>query len=128
MRSFLTIGFGAIVSVIGFLCGFVIVLHDAHHLEETVKESQREEESCGGVSGAMQALDFWTRARAYPNADIPGDQYYRSYRLAKFKEQHVPITLTAGSVWDPIGPLNLQGRCLSVAINPLNPQTVQRLK
>jgi photosystem II stability/assembly factor-like uncharacterized protein len=40
------------------------------------------------------------------------------------KTREVPRTLSAGSVWDPIGPLNLQGRSKSVAINPKNPSTV----
>jgi photosystem II stability/assembly factor-like uncharacterized protein len=72
----------------------------------------------------MQALDFWTRSRAYPYKDIPADKYYRSYQLSKAKQKEFTNVLTAGGTWAPIGPTNLQGRAISVALNPLNPNTL----
>jgi len=82
------------------------------------------EEKDHGTSDAMQALLFWSNSRAYPNKDIPADKYYRAFQNAKLKHREITSTLTAGSTWDPIGPLNLQGRALSVALNPMNPNTV----
>src|SRR2546428_460910 len=34
-------------------------------------------------SGALQALDFWTRSRAYPESDIPSSAYYRAFQSAR---------------------------------------------
>lgn len=77
-----------------------------------------------GPSGALQALDLWTRARAYPAADIPDSRYVREFARAKtvLKEYHRSPNTFSG--WQAIGPINLQGRSISVAINPLNPNTV----
>ena len=77
-----------------------------------------------GRSGAMEALDFWTRSRAYPKNDLAEDSYYRAYQLLKTKTREVSKAMSAGSVWQPIGPVNLQGRALSVALNPKNPNAV----
>jgi len=75
-------------------------------------------------SGALEALEFWTQARAYPDKDIPPDKYYKAYQISKTKMREIPRSICGGSIWDPIGPLNLQGRSISVALNPLNPNTV----
>lgn len=75
-------------------------------------------------SGAYEALEFWTRARAYPEADIPKDKYYRGYQLARarFKdERYLPQSYSG---WEFIGPNNLSGRMISVALNPENPNTI----
>lgn len=77
-----------------------------------------------GLTGAMESLDFWTRSRAYPDRDIPSDRYYRAYADAKRRQREISSVMTAGGSWDPIGPVNLQGRCISVALNPLNPSSV----
>lgn len=82
----------------------------------------REQEK-GSRSGAREALDFWTSARAYPDNDIPTDRFMRAYQAAKGKYKELPRALAAG-IWEPIGPLNLQGRSLSVAVNPQNSNTI----
>ena len=75
-------------------------------------------------SGAREALDFWTRSRAYPDGDIPPAAYYAAYTRAKAQLKEVPRSASSSSIWEPIGPLNLQGRTISVALNPLNPHTI----
>ena len=75
-------------------------------------------------SGAREALDFWTQSRAYPNTDIPAATYYSAYTASKLRVKEVSRAIAASSIWEPIGPLNLQGRTLSVALNPQNPRTV----
>ena len=84
----------------------------------------REELKEKGTSGALEALNFWTRSRAYPDKDIPASKYFRAFQTGKLKVREVSSALSSGSIWDPIGPLNLQGRSKSVALNPLNPNTV----
>ena len=76
-------------------------------------------------SGALEALEFWTRARAYPDADIAPAKFYKAYADSRrLLGKRAPSSLTAGSLWEPIGPVNLQGRTISVAFNPLNGNTV----
>jgi photosystem II stability/assembly factor-like uncharacterized protein len=111
----------SLLTALFFIAGiFFITLNqpDSHTNPNKVKKISH------GRSGALEALDFWTRARAYPNTDIPADKYFRAYETSKSKTREVSNLLSAGSIWDPIGPLNLQGRTKSVAINPLDPNTV----
>ncbi len=115
-----------------FLFSFWFV--QSQHRAQSLSENQRER----GVSDAMGALDFWTRARAYPDNDIPPDKYYRSYVTSKslFKKLAQARSLAASdSAWTSIGPLSSsysgnqissdsRGRTLSVAVNPLNSSTL----
>ena len=103
---------------------FFITFGSIFILQERSAIKEDDEGGKNGRSGALEALDFWTRSRAYPNNDIPKDKYFKAFQSAKMKTREVPRTLSAGSVWDPIGPLNLQGRSKSVTINPKNPSTV----
>ena len=102
-----------------FLWSFISI-GIVHNSSESRSENERE----GGRNEAREALDFWTRARAYPNADIPADKYFQAYQLSKMKHNSLPTILTAGSVWDPLGPTNLHGRSLCAAVNPLNSNTI----
>jgi photosystem II stability/assembly factor-like uncharacterized protein len=74
-------------------------------------------------SGALQALEFWTAARAYPGKDIPDDSYHlANLRLGKMMRVGGPTE--TDSTWRFIGPTNFCGRMTSIAINPLNPNTI----
>lgn len=92
--------------------------------QESSPTAEQGEGGKNGRSGALEALEFWTRSRAYPENDIPQDKYFRAFQSAKVKTREISSLLSAASIWDPIGPLNLQGRTKSVAINPMNPNTV----
>ena len=108
-----------VLGAIVFAGTLFLVLHlNPSSMNFKTKEGER------GRSEALEALDFWTRSRAYPDIDIPPNKYYRAYQQSKLKHSFLPIALTAGSIWDPIGPLNLQGRALCVAVNPLNSNTL----
>lgn len=115
MSNFLKTGFLILVVILSFAWMLKIS-------EE--REGLRPREEREDRTGAMAALDFWTRARAYPAADIPAGKYYRSYVEAKARHKDLGAAVNTAAIWNPIGPLNLQGRALSVAINPLNPSTV----
>ncbi len=75
-------------------------------------------------SGALEALEFWTAARAYPNADIPPDRYYQAHTYSKSSMGELSASITGSPPWQSIGPINFSGRMISVAINPFNPNTV----
>ena len=81
----------------------------------------REDES---RSGALEALDFWTRSRAYPQSDIPADAYYRAYDKLTSSASSSPVRITETAPWKSIGPANFAGRTISVAVNPLRPTTI----
>jgi len=72
------------------------------------------------LSGAMQSLNFWTLQRAYPNDDIPIDAYYKAYE----ENQTSLSKSSAMTEWKEIGPYNIGGRTISIAMNPLNPNTI----
>lgn len=72
------------------------------------------------TSGALQAMQFWTERRAYPNDDILPDAYYRAYNLSKASLKK----LNSNYQWQEIGPHNIGGRTLDVEFNPFNPNTI----
>ncbi len=106
------------------ICSIFILSLILNMKEESPNEKKNTKKNETARSGALEALEFWTLARAYPEKDIPPDKYYRAYQTTKNKVREIPRSICGGSIWDPIGPLNLQGRSISVAINPLNPNTV----
>ena len=75
-------------------------------------------------SGALEALDFWTRARAYPQSDIPSGEYFKAFLHDKTLFKQGSRRILSATQWDPIGPLNLHGRSISVAVNHQNTKTV----
>src|SRR6266571_2926355 len=111
--------FKLFLAVLALLCAIVPFRH-SDKIERAVISPDRER----GRSGALEALDFWTRARAYPDADIPPDKYYKAYADSKNKMKASSFVSQSASVWETIGPTNLTGRTISVAINPLNGNTI----
>ncbi|MFQ5650240.1 MAG: FlgD immunoglobulin-like domain containing protein [bacterium] len=77
-------------------------------------------------SGALRALRFITSARAYPEPTIPDAGIAPAFDFSKTKAaaarlQTAQVELEA---WHPIGPHNIGGRTLAIALNPQNPNTV----
>ena len=111
-----------LVGMMVFLGSFGLIVFDpseGFNLQRTEKEDGNFERT-----GAYQALDFWTRARAYPSGDISPNKYYRAFQNERLKRSQRSAMSVLASVWNPIGPTNLHGRALSVALNPHNPNTV----
>lgn len=109
----------AFVSVIAGLLGFLwILIHGQPH-GNLVTQAGRE---AIRTSGAKQALDHWSRARAYPLSVIPDDGYARAVEQA----ERLPSARSDSPTepWRPLGPHNIGGRTLSVALNPMNPNTI----
>ncbi|NUO81082.1 hypothetical protein HUU05_13465, partial [candidate division KSB1 bacterium] len=75
-------------------------------------------------SGAMQALDFFAAARAYPNATIPPQGHYRAFEYSKSNLQKKNAALRTTEPWQLLGPKNIGGRTNAIAFNPLNPNTI----
>jgi len=77
-----------------------------------------------GRSGALQALEFWSGARAYPRQDIPAATYYREASRLQASVRARAVTAAGAEAWKFIGPTNFSGRMISVALNPVNPRTL----
>jgi len=77
-------------------------------------------------SGALQALDLWAAQRAYPGTVIPAEGFGRAWQQAK----RIPRIGTAAGgdrgndYWGVLGPHNIGGRTLSLAVDPGNPDTI----
>jgi photosystem II stability/assembly factor-like uncharacterized protein len=72
------------------------------------------------TSGALEALDYWSAQRAYPNRIIPSSAYSRAFE----KSRSFRKTLGSTAPWQTLGPHNLAGRTLALAFNPQNPNTI----
>jgi len=77
-----------------------------------------------GTSGAMEALTFWTRARAYPHRDISPDKQFQAYQKARLRLKKAGESPDDSSRWRAMGPLNVPGRMISLAVNPQNQNTL----
>lgn len=77
-----------------------------------------------GRSGAMEALEFWSGARAYPHGDLSPDAHFRAFEKMREMPGDETTALLSTSGWNYIGPSNLSGRMLSIAVNPFNTGTI----
>jgi photosystem II stability/assembly factor-like uncharacterized protein len=98
---------------------FLLTLSVEMMLYKPAEDCKRER-----ISGAMRALDFWTASRAYPDAEIPADRYFRAYLDTREMRGETDALLSAPAPWTSIGPTNFAGRTLAIAINPINPNTI----
>jgi len=78
------------------------------------------------LSGAYKALRLWTESRAYPGRDIPQKAYFNAFEKKKrqslSKTGSEPDFERAG--WRSMGPDNVPGRMIALAVNPQNSQTL----
>ena len=76
------------------------------------------------ISGAYDALNFWTMARAYPNDDIPNIARYAAFEQATLSKLYKTENLQTTDQWKTIGPHNKGGRTNTIEFNPQNPNTM----
>ncbi len=75
-------------------------------------------------SGAMQALQFWNAQRAYPDPYIDDRKFHAAFRAARFERSSEAAITASSDPWRPIGPHNIGGRTLAVAVNPQGTSTI----
>ncbi len=75
-------------------------------------------------SGAMQALQFWNEQRAYPNGHIDDKQFYSAFTALQSEKILRRSSVIVPDQWRQIGPHNIGGRTLAVAVNPQNTKTI----
>src|SRR6185436_986851 len=107
-------------------CSIIAFISSALFCSRGGPQGRREEatEPGGEKSGAMNALEFWSASRAYPEKDIPGATYFREFERATREAKGSRRTSDAITSWKSIGPNNLSGRALSVAVTPQNHNTI----
>ncbi len=72
---------------------------------------------------ALEALQWLTKSRAFPGLDIPADAYAKAW--AHYQEQFVQNRSQAQvGTWTSIGPNNMGGRTLCIAVNPADTSEV----
>ncbi|MEE9450680.1 MAG: T9SS type A sorting domain-containing protein [Ignavibacteriaceae bacterium] len=104
-----------IVTASALLLGFLAFVNSSKELS-TVRSER--------ISGAYNALNFWTMARAYPNDDIPNIARYAAFEQATLNKLYKTENLQTTNQWQTIGPHNKGGRTNAIAFNPQNPNTM----
>jgi len=73
---------------------------------------------------AFEALRWYNNQRAYPTGHIPADWKEKALahisRNNKVKSEFSPASVS----WNAVGPDTIGGRVRSIAVNPLNPNTI----
>jgi photosystem II stability/assembly factor-like uncharacterized protein len=80
-----------------------------------------------GESGAWGAFEWWYAQRSQPFDLIPAQGFQRAAAYARTafrKERHLPGVSTSESGWRSLGPVNIGGRVLSIAVDPTDRNTV----
>ncbi|HKR05823.1 MAG TPA: T9SS type A sorting domain-containing protein [Bacteroidia bacterium] len=71
-------------------------------------------------SEAYDALQFFGTMNAYPGIDIPDAAYGKAYNFYKANYQSNASRTAAVASWQSIGPNNVGGRTISIAIDPVD--------
>lgn len=88
------------------------------HLNFTTEESEELE-----ASDALAAMQWMNEIRAYPDADIPADKYYKAFEYSKENLTQLNDKPNLDS-WTSIGPNNIGGRSIALAIHPVDTSIV----
>ncbi|MEO8664846.1 MAG: T9SS type A sorting domain-containing protein [Ignavibacteria bacterium] len=71
------------------------------------------------TSGAMESMQWISQVRAYPETDIPADKFYKAFEYSKERLQDINDR-SGLNPWKSIGPDNIGGRSLCVAVHPVD--------
>ncbi len=74
-------------------------------------------------SGAMESLQWLSKIRAYPEKDIPAGEYYKAYEYSRTQLANT-IDNDFPDSWQSIGPNNIGGRSLCLAVHPVDTGTI----
>lgn len=77
-----------------------------------------------GSSGAYEALNFLGNQKIYPFEKMPSEGYARAFEQFQKSFGSQPPTKNNEEPWESLGPHNIGGRTLALAINPQNPTSI----
>lgn len=86
--------------------------------KDDIVESKTEKKS--GPSGAYESMQFMNDIRAYPEKDIPQDKFYKAFEYTRDQMQDFNTVHDAATTWQSMGPNNIGGRSLCLAIHPVD--------
>ena len=76
------------------------------------------------MTGARASLGFLGDVRTYPNDRMPALGFAQAFEEARLMEINQKEKGKANTVWETLGPVNIGGRTLALAINPDHPDTM----
>jgi photosystem II stability/assembly factor-like uncharacterized protein len=79
----------------------------------------RECENEENETGALESMQWISRIRAYPNNDVPQENFYSAFEYSR-KNLADKFAGKTSSVWQCIGPYNEGGRSLCLAVHPVD--------
>lgn len=100
--------------IVMFLSSMLIILDNTDSLNPGHRKAKNK---FGKPSGAMESLQFMSEIRAYPDKDIPADKFYKAF---EYSQANLANTFdnTNAQQWTSIGPNNIGGRSISLAVHP----------
>ncbi len=110
-------------AVIFLVLTAVVALGASHLLRQQPIEnkaiSPKEE-----TSGALQALEDWTAQRAYPHDVVPDAGFYLAYEHTERMRGRSRGIDDFVAPWETLGPVNMAGRSLTLAFDPVDPDII----
>ena len=76
------------------------------------------------VSGAYEALQFMGARQTFPTGTIPEQAFYAAWEASRNLPEANTVQRDDPDPWETMGPHNLGGRTLALALNPQNDQTL----
>ncbi len=91
--------------------------------KKTSEHYKENEENKKSASDALESMQWISQIRAYPEADIPADKFYKAFEYSKENLQEIN-NRDGLDQWQSLGPNNIGGRSLCVAIHPVDTGTI----
>lgn len=108
-----------------FACLSTLVLFGIlFFIELSTQQSQPLSPEDGPATGAKLALDYVSLARSYPNNSIPEQGFAQAFEEVQLLNERAKAKGFVNPEWSPMGPINIGGRTLALAIHPDNPDTM----
>ncbi len=103
-----------------FRVSFVLILIAAlGMIPSFLTNEKNHEESEETSSGALESMQWMSQIRAYPDTDIPADKFYRAFEYSRDNLAEKD-NLDALDSWQSLGPNNVGGRSLCLAVHPVD--------
>ena len=110
------------------LAAFLLTIQLVFHLSPPPADRQPNSEENRNANleatHAFEALRWYNNQRAYPTGHIPADWKEKALAHISRNNKVKQEFSTASVSWNAVGPNNIGGRVRSIAINPLNPNTI----
>ncbi len=75
------------------------------------------------ATASLEALQFFSEMRAYPDKEIPPGKFFKAFEYARDNMREIDVGMSP-TQWSSIGPNNIGGRSLCLAVHPLDSGTI----